>query len=120
MVFINSNVQTHGVSLRVSPTPKDTLTLRYSHVRVDELRSPVQFGQATRTQFSGGLSTVVTGVTEPHLSDDLFLEYSRIINPSTYLTAGFSISMPGDGIKNAAGGDAPDWTGGFINVVINY
>ena len=119
MVFINSNVQSHNLSIRVTPSPKDILTLRYAHVRVHELRSPVQFGQATRLDFSTGVSSVVSGVTEPHLSDDIFLEYTRIINRNTYLTSGFSISMPGDGIEAVAAG-APNWTGGFINVVINY
>lgn len=120
MVFINSNVQSHNVSYRVNPTERDIVTLRYAHVRVDELRSPVQFGQATRLSFSGGTSTVVSGVTDAHLSDDFFLEYTRIINPNTFLTGGFSISVPGEGIKAAAGGTAPDWTGFFLNVVINY
>lgn len=120
MVFINSNVQSHNLTARVTPTPRDIITLRYSHVRAHELRSPVQFGQATRVDFSDGLSTVISGVTDAHLSDDLFLEYSRIINPKTYLTGGFSISFPGNGIKAAAGGTAPNWIGAFLNVVINY
>lgn len=120
MVFINSNVLAHNVSLRVTPTPRDILTLRYAHVRAHELRSPVQFGQATRLDFSGGLSTVVSGVTDAHLSDDLFLEYTHMINPNVYLTGGVSVSFPGEGIESAAGGDAPDWTGVFLNVVINY
>lgn len=120
MAFINSNVQSHNLTLRVNPTPKDIVTLRYAHVLVDELRSPVQFGQATRLDFSGGTSTVVSGVTDAHLSDDFFLEYTHIINPNIFLTGSYSISLPGGGIKNAAGGDAPNWTGAFINVVINY
>ena len=120
MVFINSNVQSHNLSLRVTPTPSDILTLRYAHVRAHELRSPVQFGQATRVDISDELSTVVSGVTDAHLSDDVFLEYTRVINPNIYLTGGLSVSFPGDGIKAAAGGDAPSWTGAFLNVVINY
>ena len=120
MVFINSNVQSHSLSLRLKTTPSDTVTLRYAHVRAHELRSPVQFGQATRLDFSNGISTVVSGVTDAHLSDDLFLEYNRIINPNTFLNAGISTSIPGEGIKEVAGGSAPNWTGGFINVVFNY
>ena len=50
----------------------------------------------------------------------MFLEYNRIITPNIYLTAGLSISIPGAGIKGAAGGNAPNWKGGFINVVFNY
>lgn len=88
-------------------------------VRAHELHSPVQFGQATRVDPSNG-GIVVSGVTDAHLSEDLFLEYTRVINPNIYLTGGFSISFPGDGIKTAAGRGAPNWTGAFLNVVINY
>ncbi|RBI84282.1 hypothetical protein DRV85_12625 [Rhodosalinus halophilus] len=50
----------------------------------------------------------------PHLSDD------RIINRTTFLTAGFSVSVPGEGIAGAFAGGVPNWTGGFINVVVNF
>jgi hypothetical protein len=120
MVFINSNVQSHKVSLKLSPTRQDTITLRYAHVRANELRSPLQFGQATRLSFAGGgLGTVISGVTDPHLSDDIFIEYSRILNNHTFLTAGFSVSFPGEGIRSASPG-APAWTGGFVNLVVNF
>lgn len=115
--FINSNVNAHALTLRVQPSPMDTLTLRYAHIRANELNSPVQFGQATRVDETG---SVVVGVTDAHLADDVFLEYSRIINPNTFLTSGISASFPGEGIKNVAGNDAPTWTGVFINVVFNY
>ena len=115
--FINSNVNALSLALRVQPTKKDTLTLRYSHIRANELNSPVQFGQATRVDINGN---VVSGVTDAHLADDLFLEYSRIINRNTFLTAGVSVSFPGAGIDNVVGGDADPWTGGFINVVVNF
>ena len=120
LVFINSNVQSHQLTLRMNPSPKDILTLRTAHVRANELRSPIQFGQATRLDFSNNLSTVIAGVTTPHLSNDVFVEYTRIITRNIFLTAGFSVSVPGEGITRAAGGTAPTWTGGFINVVTNF
>ena len=63
---------------------------------------------------------VVAGVTDAHFSDDVFVEYSRVINPNTYLIAGVSASVPGTGIDNVVGRSAPIWTGGFINVVVNF
>ena len=81
------------------------------------MNSPVQFGQATRVDIDGN---VVAGVTDAHLADDLFLEYSRIINRNTFLTAGISVSFPGAGIDNVIGAGADPWTGGFVNVVFNY
>ncbi|WP_416914119.1 alginate export family protein [Seohaeicola sp.] len=115
--FINSNVNALTVALRVQPTRQDTWTLRYAHIRANALNSPVQFGQATRIDVNGN---VVAGVTDKHLADDLFLEYSRIINRNTFLTAGVSVSFPGAGIDNVIGRSAAPWTGGFVNVVFNF
>lgn len=115
--FINSNVNALTVTLKVQPTQRDTIALRYAHIRANEIKSPIQFGQATRVNVNGN---VVAGVTDPHLADDIFLEYSRIINRNTFLTAGFSASFPGAGINNIVGGNAPVWTGGFVNVVVNF
>ena len=115
--FINSNVNALSLALRVKPTQQDTWTLRYAHIRANELNSPIQFGQATRLDSSGN---VISGVTDAHLADDVFLEYSRIINRNTFLTAGVSISFPGAGIDDVVGGSAAPWTGGFVNVVFNF
>lgn len=115
--FINSNVNALTVALQAKPSQQDTITLRYAHIRANELSSPVQFGQATRFDADGNL---VTGVTNAHLADDVFLEWSRIVNRNTFLTAGVSVSFPGEGIENVIGGDASPWTGGFVNVVINF
>jgi hypothetical protein len=115
--FINSNVNALTLALRVQPTRQDTWTLRYAHIRANELNSPVQFGQATRVDVNGN---VVSGVTDKHLADDLFLEYSRIINRNTFLTAGLSVSFPGKAIDNVIGRSADPWTGGFVNVVFNF
>ncbi|MEL7467218.1 MAG: hypothetical protein AAFN27_02110 [Pseudomonadota bacterium] len=121
MQFINSNVQSHNLALQVKPTGKDTVTLRYAHVRANELCSPLQFGQATRFSFANGnLGTVISGVTDAHLSDDVFLEYSRILNSHTFLSAGFSLSVPGEGIRAVVPGNTPVWTGGFVNMVVNF
>lgn len=119
MMFINSNVSAHNVTLRVAPTRKDVITFRYAHVRASELRSPVQFGQATRLDLTDEVGAVISGVTNAHLSDDGFIEYFRVINRHTFLTAGFSMARPGKGITAVAGLD-PVWTGGFVNVVFNF
>lgn len=115
--FINSNVNALSIALKMQPTQRDTLTLRYSHIRANELNSPIQFGQATRVDIDGN---VVTGVTDAHLSDDVFLEYNRIINRNTFFSAGLAVSFPGAGINDVVGGGAPTWTGGYVNVVVNF
>lgn len=120
MVFINSNVSSYQASLRLQPTERDAITLRYAHIRANQLRSPLQFGQGTRVETSGDTPDLVTGVTSHHLSDDAFIEYSRVLNAHTFLTIGFSASFPGAGIDSAVNGKAPIWTGGFANVVVNF
>ena len=59
-------------------------------------------------------------MTDARLADDLFVEFSRIINRNTFLTAGVSVSFPGEGIDDVIGGGADPWTGGFLNVVVNF
>jgi hypothetical protein len=119
MMFIDSNVRAHNVALRFPPTPKDAVTLRYAHVTASELRSPVQFGHATRLDLTDEVGPVISGVSDAHLSDDGFIEYFRAINRHTFVTAGFSVARPGKGITAVAGLD-PVWTGGFVNVVFNF
>jgi len=119
MTFINSNVNAHQLALSVSPTERDTFTLRYAHIRANELRSPVQFGQATRFDLSTGAG-IVAGVTDAHLADDVFLEYFRVINKNMFLTAGVSASFPGRGLELVVPDTPPVWLGGFVNVVVNY
>ncbi|WP_254799421.1 hypothetical protein [Falsochrobactrum tianjinense] len=120
MVFINSNVNAFLVSLRVTPTERDAFTLRYSHIRANQLYSPIQFGQGTRVETNDGVPNPIAGVSSYHLSDDVFLEYNRTINANTYLTVGVSASFPGAGIDSMINADAPIWMGGFANVVVNY
>ncbi|BCP52889.1 hypothetical protein K32_15060 [Kaistia sp. 32K] len=120
MVFINSNVNAHQLSLSVQPTPRDTLTFRYAYIDANQLQSPIQFGQATRLEFANGVSDPVAGVTERHLADDVYLEYIRAITPSTYLATGISASVPGAGMRSILSGDAPIWYGGYANIVSDF
>ncbi len=120
LVFINSNVQSHELALSVQPTRQDTLTLRYAHLRANRLDSPLQFGQATRVETDGETANIVTGVTSAHLSDDVFLEYNKILNRNTFVTAGLSASFPGEAIRDVVDTKAPVWLGGFANVVFNF
>ena len=120
LVFINSNLRAHEVAVRVQPTERDTVTLRYAYISADQLGSPIQFGQATRLLDFGGASYLISGVASPHLADDVFLEYGRVLSPNAFLTAGASISIPGKGIREVAEGKKPDWVGGFVSLVVNY
>lgn len=119
MVLINSNVQAHGITIRTNLTQKDVITFRYALLLAQQLRSPIQFGQATRVDFSDGISTVVSGVTDKHIADDVFVEYNRVINANIYLNAGVAVSFPGRGIRNIVG-HTSNWSGGFVNMIVNF
>lgn len=121
MMFINSNVNAHQLVLSVAPGPRDTISLRAAHIRANRLRSPIQFGQATRVEFEDGIAQPITGVTRKHLSDDFYLEYRRVMTPNVFLTAGISLSSPGKGVDSISNDvTAPIWTGGFVNMVVNF
>jgi hypothetical protein len=121
MVFINSNVNAHQLVVSVAPSPRDTITARAARISANELRSPIQFGQATRVEFVDGIANPIAGVLRAHLSDDFYLEYSRVMTPNIYLTGGLSVSAPGAGIDSIVPSvDAPHWTGGYINLIVNY
>ncbi|HRD85296.1 MAG TPA: alginate export family protein, partial [Rubrivivax sp.] len=120
MVFINSNVRALQARLELQPSPRDIVTVYVAHLRAEYLRSPLQFGQATRVDIANGVSAVVAGVTHPHLADDVFVKYTRIVNRHTYLTAGYSASFPGEAVKRLLGGRSPVWSGWLVNLVLTY
>lgn len=93
MIRINLNVQSRNPSLAMCPAHRDTITLRHAHVRANELGSPLQFGQATRLDLTGATGNVVTGVTDAHLSDNVFIEYQRVINRNASLYANCTDGM---------------------------
>lgn len=120
MVFINTNANALQATIALHLTPRDTLTWYFAHVRANQLGSPLQFGQGTRVDVIQNTPVILAGVIHPHLSNDLFIKYTRAVNRNTYLTAGFSASFPGAGMDQLVGGKAPIWTGWFANVVLAY
>lgn len=116
LVFLNTNIAAHQLYTALMVSPQDFLTFRYYHVRALHLRSPLQFGQATRLDVNG-TPTVLTGVTNAHLADDVYAEYTRILTPNTFLTAGFAASFPGAGTRDLRGGSRDVWLGGYVNIV---
>ncbi len=118
MVFINTNVYSHQLSLSLLPHQQHQVKFRLARINVNELKSPIQFGQASRLDFSDGISTVISGVTQRHLADDMFIEYTYIASQSTYVTLGISKSIAGDAITSTTDSYLPHWIGGFANIVM--
>ncbi|WP_312814780.1 alginate export family protein [Brevundimonas sp.] len=121
MVFINSNVSSWNLGFGMWPTAQDKVSVQFSRVLADKRLSPIQFGQATRVEVDQGIVNPIAGVTRRHLSDDIFVEYMRVVTPNVYLTAGYSFSVPGPGIDSiVTQAKAPTWHGGFVNLIVNY
>lgn len=118
LVFLNSNISAHQIWAAATVSPRDFLTVRYYHVRANELLSPLQFGQGTRLDPDS--PTLISGVTDNHLSDDLYFEYTRVVTQNTFVTAGLGISVPGEGIRELRGGERDVWTGAYVNIVMKF
>ena len=118
LVFLNTNIAAHQLWAAATITPRDFVTVRYYHVTANELLSPLQFGQVTRLDPES--LTVISGVTDSRLSDDIYVEYTRALTPTAYLTGGLGVSFPGEGIQQQRGGVRDVWTGGFVNLVVQF
>jgi hypothetical protein len=120
LIFINSNLNMHRVTLSLTPSPQDIVSLRYWRIFANELSSPLQFGQATRFAAAGSSPGLISGVTHAHLSDGTLAEYTRVVNANTFVTVGVALSRPGEGIRALQNGAGPLWLGGFANIVVKY
>jgi hypothetical protein len=118
-VFINTNINAHKLKLAAMPSPKDIVTFRYAHISANHKRSPLQFGQATRPDFTStaGSPGLVAGVTKRHLADDILIEYTRIVARKIFATIGVAHSWSGAGLDELAFGQSKNWTSGFLNIV---
>lgn len=117
--FLNSNVCAHRLSLNLTVTPRDFVAFYYWHVRANQINSPIQFGQAGRFVVTGGEPSLVSGVDTPHLSDDFYLEYTRVVTQNIFLTSGVAVSLPGQGLRNLVT-NSTTWVGGLVNLTVKY
>ncbi len=120
LAFYNTNVASHRLSLNLTLSPADFLTLSYWRVDAAETNSPLQFGQGGRIEFINGQPVLVSGVPTTHLSDDFYLEFVRALSPNAYLTLGVGVSLPGDGLEAAAGRPLDPWVGGLVNLTFQF
>jgi len=120
LAFYNSNVMAHRFGVDFTLSERDFAKARYWHVRAAQENSPIQFGQGAEVQFENGTPIIISGVQNPHLSDDIYLEYTRILTANLFLTAGGALSVPGEGLNDAAKGLAENWWGGYVNLTVNY
>ncbi len=120
LTFYNTNVLTHRLARSLSASTRDLFTLSYWRVNAAQLNSPLQFGQGGRIVDLGGQPVLISGVPAQHLSNDLYLEYVRVLMVNAYLTLGVGVSFPGEGLDAAAGRRLDTWLGGLVSVTVKF
>ena len=114
--WLNANLRAHRFIVDAYASPQDVLQLQYVHATVDELNSAIQFGQGAR--FTS--SQLIVGVPKYGLSDETYLQYSRVFNPKLVATAFISYSSPGDGVRAAAPQGTEAWTTIGLGLTANF
>lgn len=101
--LLNSNFNVHRVSAQFVATPMDFLTVQYNTFLASELFSPLQFGQATRPSCGAGGCTLVSGVADAALSQDLYAGWTHVFSAQLNMTAFAVTSWAGEGLQRLGG-----------------
>jgi Alginate export len=119
LAFYNSNLMVQQVRLELAFSQRDFANLSFYDVRAAERFSPIQYGQAARLGILGNDITVVSGVPEKPLTHEVYAEYTRVLSPHWFLTAGVAGAKPRGGLL-ALVPNAGTWWGGIVNVTWRY
>lgn len=114
--WLNANLLAHRFIVDAYFSARDIVQFQYVRASVDEVNSPVQFGQGA--QFEG--AKLVVGVPEPELSDEFYLQYSHVFSPKLIAIAFVSRSSPGEGLKAAATDGTEAWTTIGLGLTANF
>jgi hypothetical protein len=114
--WLNANLRAHRFIMDAYVSAQNILQLQYVRASVDQLNSAVQFGQGAR--FTS--SQLLVGVPKYGLSDETYLQYSRVFNPQLVATVFVSHSRPGDGVKAAAPQSTENWTTIGVGLTANF
>ena len=101
--LLNSNFRVHRATAQFVATAGDFLTVQYNTFRASELRSPIQFGQATRLECESGGCTLLAGVTDAALSQDLYAGWTHVFSQRLNVTVFGVTSAPGEGLVRLGG-----------------
>lgn len=118
--FLNSNTLHHRVTLQMVLSQKDFVKVQYVHTRADQLFSPIQFGQVTRTALSEGGLVLVNGVAESHLADELYGEWAHVFTPHITFALWGSWARPADGLRRLPGADTESWSAAGALLTVRY
>lgn len=114
--WLNANLRAHRFIVDAYFSPRDIVQVQYVKASADELNSAIQFGQGVR--FTD--TQLLVGVPKPELSDEIYLQYSRVFNPKLVLTAFISRSSPGDGLEATVTQELKPWTTFGLGLTANF
>jgi hypothetical protein len=113
--WLNANLRAQRFIVDAYVSAQDIVQLQYVRASVDQINSAVQFGQGAR--FTA--NQLLVGVPEPGLSNEIYLQYSRVFNPKLVATAFVSRSSPRDGLQAVAPQGTQPWTTFGIGLTAN-
>lgn len=114
--WLNANVRAHRFIVDAYASAQDIVQFQFIRASADRLNSAIQYGQGAI--FDGG--TLVVGVPEAHLADEVYLQYARVFSPSLVAIAFVARSMPGDGLKAVAPAGTKAWTTFGLGLTANF
>ncbi|MFN7427410.1 MAG: hypothetical protein ACK5T2_13315 [bacterium] len=114
--WLNSNIRARRFTLDAYFSPQDIIQFQFVQISADEVNSPVQFGQGARFTSNG----LLVGVPVAKLSDEVYLQYARVINPRLVVSAFVSRSLPGAGLKAIAPQGTQPWTTAGLGLTANF
>jgi hypothetical protein len=114
--WLNANLRAQRLIVDAYLSPQDIVQFQYVRASVDQLNSAVQFGQGAR--FTA--NQLVVGVPEYGLSHEVYLQYSRVLNPKLVATVFVSRSSPRDGLDAVAPQGTVAWTTFGVGLTANF
>jgi hypothetical protein len=114
--WLNSNLRAQRFIVDAYLSARDIMQFQYVRASVDQVNSAVQFGQGAR--FTA--NQLLVGVPKPALSDEIYLQYSRVFNPKRIATAFVSRSSPRDGLQAVAPQGTQAWTTIGVGLTANF
>jgi hypothetical protein len=114
--WLNANLRAQRFIIDAYASAQDVLQFQYVHAAADQINSAVQFGQGAR--FTEG--QLLVGVPTQNLSDEIYLQYSRVFNQQLVATTFVSRSSPGEGLKAVAPQGTKAWTTIGVGLTANF
>ena len=118
--FYNANLMVHRVRLDLTVSPQDFVNLSYWNIHAAQANSPLQYGQAGRLAIANGQIGLISGVPRRALSQELYLEHTRVLSQHLFFTWGVALAFPQEGIKAVLPAGARRWTGVLANLSYRY